>query len=158
MKFTKWHNFVDYDLRRFAWGEFWRNFAKFHKLLAKFRLSHFAKQENCTLRNYVILLISCFASNIKKKWSTDWFESDDPRVYEPVCYEMLIAKEYYAQMFPVNDATCVWKNMTRIRPQPIVPLLIVQPVYLLTVSLSLQYALLSTPLECLTKSITKLDS
>ena len=32
----------------------------------------------------------------KKKLFTDSFVSDDPRVYEPVCYEMLVAKEYYA--------------------------------------------------------------
>ena len=32
----------------------------------------------------------------KKKLSTDSFVSDDPRVYEPACYEMLVGKEYYA--------------------------------------------------------------
>ena len=35
MKLTKWHNFVVCDLWRFACGER-QNFAKFHKLLAKF--------------------------------------------------------------------------------------------------------------------------
>ena len=34
----------------------------------------------------------------RKKISTDSFVSDDPRVYEPVCYEMLVAKEYYIQI------------------------------------------------------------
>ena len=57
-------------------------------------------RKTCTLRNYVILLISCFASNkfwmMKKKLSTDSFVNDDPRVYEPVCYEILVGKEYYA--------------------------------------------------------------
>ena len=32
----------------------------------------------------------------------DSFVSDDPRVYEPACYEMLFGKEYYAnQIDPV---------------------------------------------------------
>ena len=78
-----------------------RNFGetlqKFHKLLAKFRLSHFAKQENLHTMKLSHLLISFFASNIisiEKKKSTDSFVSDDPRVYEPACYEMLVATEY----------------------------------------------------------------
>ena len=32
----------------------------------------------------------------EKKLSTDSFVNDDPRVYEPVCYEMLVAREKYA--------------------------------------------------------------
>ena len=33
---------------------------------------------------------------IEKKKSTDSFVSDDPCVYEPACYEMLVGKVYYA--------------------------------------------------------------
>ena len=36
---------------------------------------------------------------IEKKLSTDSFVSDDPCVYEPVCYEMMVGKEYYAKFY-----------------------------------------------------------
>ena len=36
---------------------------------------------------------------IEKKLSTDSFVSDDPRVYEPACYEILVGKVYYAFFF-----------------------------------------------------------
>ena len=75
-------------LRNFT--NFWQNFA--------FRISR--DRKTCTLRIYVILLISSFSLNIisieEKKLSTDLFVSDDPRVYKPVRYEMLVDKEYYA--------------------------------------------------------------
>ena len=48
---------------------------------------------------YKVMSISWLAPNIiviEKNWSTDSFVSDDPRVYERVCYEMLVGKEYYA--------------------------------------------------------------
>ena len=35
---------------------------------------------------------------IEKKRSIDSFVSDDPWVYEPVCYQMMVGKEYYARM------------------------------------------------------------
>ena len=59
--------------------------------------------KSSTLRNYVILLVLCFVSNIisfeEKNLSTDSFVMDDPLVYEPVCCDMLVAKEYYAKDF-----------------------------------------------------------
>ena len=81
-------------------GETLRNFTNFWQHFA-FRISR--NRKTCTLRNYVILVIWCFASNIisieEKKSSTDSFVSDDPRVYEPVCYEMLVGKEYYTRVW-----------------------------------------------------------
>ena len=77
-------------LRNFT--NFWQNFA--------FLISR--NRKTFTLRIYVILLISSFSLSIisieEKKWSTDSFVSNDPRVYETVCYEMLVGKEYYAQL------------------------------------------------------------
>ena len=61
MKLTKWHNFVVCDLLRFAWGETLQNSTNFWQNCT-FRISR--NRETCTLSNYFILLISCFASNI----------------------------------------------------------------------------------------------
>ena len=46
----------------------------------------------------VQLQFSSFPIKYPKKLSTYSFASDDPCVYEPVCYEMLVGKEYYAEM------------------------------------------------------------
>ena len=95
-KSWNWRSDITCSLRSLAFcvgrnfGEASRNFTNFWQNFAS-RISR--NKKICTLRNYAILLISCFASNIilieKKKWSTDSFVSDDPRVYEPVCYETI---------------------------------------------------------------------
>ena len=53
------------------------------------KLCHFVNFMTCPS----IILIE------KKKWSTDSFVSDDPCVYEPVYYEMLVGKIYYADKY-----------------------------------------------------------
>ena len=61
---------------------------KWHKFVVC-KISYFAKCEICQelpRHNF----------NWKKKWSTDTFVSDDPFVYEPVWYEMMVGKVYYA--------------------------------------------------------------
>ena len=48
---------------------------------------------------------------IEKKLSTYSFVSDDPLVYEPVYYEMLVGKEYYALLtilFSICHVTIHW--------------------------------------------------
>ena len=85
-----------------------RNFAKslwnFTKFRLKFRPTR--KDEDRKLQSYVTSSISWLAPNIilieKKmiyRFICKWWP---PRVYEQVCYEMLVAKEYYAKTFCVT--------------------------------------------------------
>ena len=68
--------------------------------------------EDRKLQSYFTLSISGLAPNIilieKKRLSTDSFVSDDPRVYEPVYYEKLVAKEYYASQKRECRLTCIF--------------------------------------------------
>ena len=118
-KSWNWRNgitlYIVCDLWPFAWGEI---FAKLCEISQTFgKILSFRNRKTCTLRIYVILLISCFSSNIisieERKWSTDSFVSDDPLLYEQVCYEMLVGKEYYAPV-PVSKqfSSCLLISLT----------------------------------------------
>ena len=95
MKLTKWHNFVVCDLWRLACGEI---LAKFQKLLANFA---FRETGNFAHYEFMSFCYFMFSSNIilieEKNYLHIHFLSDDPRVYEPACYEMLVGKVYYAK-------------------------------------------------------------
>ena len=68
-------------------AKFWRNFA--------FRETGILHSTN--LRNFVNFMFFIKHNfDWRKKSSTDSFVSDDPRVYEPACYEMMVGKVYYA--------------------------------------------------------------
>ena len=104
MKLTKLHKFVLCKFSCSAKCEK-RNFAKSLLNFAKFRKNF--DPRDCKQQSYVTSSISWLAPNIilieKKNWSTDSFVSDDPLVYEPVCYEMVVGKEYYANnMYVLN--------------------------------------------------------
>ena len=78
---------------------FCQKFVKFRKVSPKFRHTRNAKDRK--LQSYVTSSISWLAPNIiliEKKISTYSYASDDPCVYEPVFYEMMVGKVYYAFM------------------------------------------------------------
>ena len=88
MKLTKWHKFVVYKISCFAECEILPKVCEISKSFAK--ISPHAKGQR--LQNTKLCHLS-------KKLSTDLFVSDDPCVYEPVCYEMMVGKEYYAKFY-----------------------------------------------------------
>ena len=100
MKLTNWHNFVVASFPVSRNAKFCQKFVKFRKVPPKFRPTRNEKKDR-KLQSYVTSSILWLAPNIilieKIKKSADLYVSDDPRVYEPVCYEMLVGKGYYAK-------------------------------------------------------------